>query len=527
MSDKASERTIPAVNASGALDGDALADHISAVVEQGAAAFLAGRRWFGDKARRIERAETFDVAVVSAGPDYFAPTLVTVGFADGGSAAYFLPLVITLESLPEDATLGTVVHGEDHWRLVEGLSVPRFQEWLLSRLEAPATLPMQAGTLQFEPTSVLSRYLAAAQTGGSRAITGEQSNTSIIYGDAAILKAFRKIQPGVNPDIEIGAYLTEETEFRHVPPVLGSMHYLREGAEPVSIGVLQTFVPSTGDAWTMTLKELTDLIQGHHESSAQTEAFAKAVHWASLLGQRTGELHVALAAAEGHDAFRPEPVTADDIAGWKAALGEAADHRRADLEASGSTLVNQAVTDRARARLSAKSIETVGAGFAALNGTARIRVHGDYHLGQVLRTIDGDVMILDFEGEPSRPISERRLKTSCLKDVAGMLRSFSYARVAVAMSLAGEHAGPAEDLLRVWEAAARDGFLTSYRDATRDAAVRLAPAGAAPFHQALRAWEIDKALYEIHYELNNRPHWLGHVLETLSAPGSGDDSPVY
>ncbi|MGI8643711.1 MAG: maltokinase N-terminal cap-like domain-containing protein, partial [Thermomicrobiales bacterium] len=220
MSDKASERTIPAVNASGALDGDALADHISAVVEQGAAAFLAGRRWFGDKARRIERAETFDVAVVSAGPDYFAPTLVTVGFADGGSAAYFLPLVITLESLPEDATLGTVVHGEDHWRLVEGLSVPRFQEWLLSRLEAPATLPMQAGTLQFEPTSVLSRYLAVAQTGGSRAITGEQSNTSIIYGDAAILKAFRKIQPGVNPDIEIGAYLTEETEFRHVPPVL-------------------------------------------------------------------------------------------------------------------------------------------------------------------------------------------------------------------------------------------------------------------------------------------------------------------
>jgi maltose alpha-D-glucosyltransferase/alpha-amylase len=361
----------------------------------------------------------------------------------------------------------------------------------------------------------LSRYLAAAQTGESRVITGEQSNTSIIYGDAAILKAFRKLQPGVNPDIEIGAFLTEQTSFRHVPPLLGSIYYQPNAAEALSIGVLQTFVPSTGDAWTKTVEELTLLCRNATTETAASEAFKNTIGWASILGQRTGELHVALAASEHHEDFAPEAVTGEDIDGWKATLCQAGANRRADLERIGASSDDLQRIEVAKHRLSAESIDHIAGGFDALESTSRIRVHGDYHLGQVLRTIEGDVTILDFEGEPSRPIGERRVKTSCLKDVAGMLRSFSYARVALTMSLQNEDPSAAS-LLHTWEKAARTEFLDRYRTAVQATPVPLVPTESAAFDRALRAWEIDKALYEIHYELNNRPSWLGHVLETLT-----------
>ena len=513
-------RLIPKIAATGALDSDTLAKHLRTIINRGTASFLPGRRWFGDKSRQIERTEVFDLAVVSAGPDYFAPTLVKVEFEDGGAASYFLPLVVTLEALPADATLGVIERAADRWRVVEALSILRFQEWLLARLAAPAMVPMRAGTLTFEPTSVLSNYLAAAQTGGSRVVTGEQSNTSIVYGDAAILKAFRKLQPGVNPDIEIGAYLTEQTRFRHVPPLLGSMRYEPGHGEAVSIGVLQTFVPSTGDGWTMTIKELTALASLKPDHPDRDAAFAKMIRWAAILGRRTGELHVALAADNGGDAFRPEPVTSEDVKSWKVALLHAGNDRRSDLDRLLETWTDSTVIDIARRQLGEPVIDSVSAGFEALEGTSRIRVHGDYHLGQILRTVDGDVMILDFEGEPSRPISERRLKTSALKDVAGMLRSFSYVRVAVRKALGGTVLESAERILAEWEASARKAFLDEYQTATRHAAVPLIPAADRAFGQALRAWEVDKALYEVAYEMNNRPDWLGQVLQTLAEPPS-------
>lgn len=514
----AAGRAIPTISAAADLDGRALKDHIRSAVERGAADFLAGRRWFGDKARRIDRVEMFDVAVVPAGPDYFAPTLVRVAFEDRGSAAYFLPIVVTLEALPAEAMLGVVEHGDDRWGLVEALSVPRFQAWLLDHLAAPATVPMQAGALIFEPTSVLSRYLAAAQTGGSRVITGEQSNTSIIFGDAAILKAFRKLQPGVNPDIEIGAYLIEQTTFRHVPPMLGSMRYEPDGSEPVSIGILQTFVPSTGDAWTMTIHELSELISGEGAVLEPALALRNAIQMASVLGRRTGELHVALASGSGGASFEPEVVTPADIKTWQAALVAASGRRRDDLAGLEGESSDHALIEATRRQLSADVVEEVSSGFDALAQTVKIRVHGDYHLGQVLRTVGGDVMILDFEGEPSRPIGERRLKTSALKDVAGMLRSFAYAKVAVLQALPAGNHREETDLLGRWEGATRSAFLQHYLAAVRDAPLPLVPTGDGAFRRALRAWEVDKALYEIAYELNNRPDWLGQVLRTLAGP---------
>lgn len=509
------ERHIPTLETATELTGDTLTAALRMVIERGAAGFLPGRRWFGDKARAINGVNVLDLAVVAAGPDHFAPAIVHANFDDGGGESYFLPLVVTLEALPEEATLGVIEHGRDRWRVVEALSVPRFQEWLLARLAAPATVLMSAGALEFQPTSALSLYLAAAQTSGSRAVTGEQSNTSIIYGDAAILKAFRKLQPGVNPDIEIGAHLTEETSYRHVPPLLGSVHYQSNAGEPISIAVLQTFVPSTGDAWTLTVRELSEMVATAQAGVDAEDQIAVSVRWAAMLGQRTGELHVALSANASAPNFRPEPVLAEDIDGWRGGLSHAAASRREEL-----SRMSGRHSDAVGGILSTPAVKDVAAGFEHLAGTAKIRVHGDYHLGQVLRTIDGDVMILDFEGEPSRPISERRLKTSGLKDVAGMLRSFSYARVAVLKSLDATKAADADRVLRAWEIAARAAFLRRYLAAVNDAATPLVPTGDAAFHQALAAWELDKALYEIHYELNNRPDWLDQVLQTLAEPSA-------
>ncbi len=322
--------------------------------------------------------------------------------------------------------------------------------------------------------------------------------------------------PGINPDIEIGAFLTERSGFQHAPPLLGSVQYRGQDGEAVSIAVLQTFVPSVGDAWTMTLCRLTSLVGAAEDDLAATSAFERAVHWAALLGGRTGQLHVALASDSDDPAFAPDPVTDEDIRSWQAALDRAGRRRRADLAGHPILLSNPVMAALAEQQLAPDALERLAKGFDALRGTVKTRVHGDYHLGQVLQTVDGDAVILDFEGEPSRPIEERRLKTSPLKDVAGMLRSFSYARVATerASDDAGRSSSPRA--LDAWERAAREAFLVAYRHEAAKADVPLIPESLDAFQRVTRAWEADKALYEIHYELNNRPDWLAQVLETLA-----------
>jgi maltose alpha-D-glucosyltransferase/alpha-amylase len=516
VTDAAMHRSLPQVSVSNLLDAEDLSSAIRSVVEQGAAAFLPTRRWFGDKSRHILRVDVLDAAMVPAATEHFAVTIATISFADGSKASYFLPLVVTLEALSEETTLGLIDNGKDTWRVVEALSVPRFHGWLLDQLAAPALVPSKHGEFTFEPTTVLQRYLAAARTGESKVVPGEQSNTSIIYGNAAILKAFRKLQPGINPDIEIGAFLTERTDFQHVPPLLGYVNYHRHGEEPASIAVLQTFVPSVGDAWTMTLRALTPLAESGRSDDERDAPFREAVNWAALLGSRTGQLHVALASEHDDPAFAPQPVVEADIASWQQELNEAGQQRRADLEQHPLVQSDPGMASLVEQQLSGTRLQDVARGFEDLLGTMKIRVHGDYHLGQVLQTVAGDAVILDFEGEPSRPIAERRLKTSSLKDVAGMLRSFSYARVATERASDESTFSDGPRSLAQWEDQARAAFLESYRAEATKASVTLIPESFDAFLRASRAWEADKAIYEIHYELNNRPDWLGQVLRTLS-----------
>jgi maltose alpha-D-glucosyltransferase/alpha-amylase len=333
-------------------------------------------------------------------------------------------------------------------------------------------------------------------------LRGEQSNTSLRFGDAIIVKLFRRLQPGVNPDEEALRALSAQG-FAHAPAFVGSLAWRGPDGVPFPLALATGFVPHQADGWTWLLSRLKEVAAGG-EIDVGPER---------LLGQRTAEMHLALATA-GDEAFKPEIATSEDISQnqerTRAALNQAADiiRERADVlppETQNAMPSIFASLERAAADVS---------GYNAELGLPRIRTHGDLHLGQTLRTTD-DWVILDFEGEPARPVEERRQRASVLKDVAGMLRSFAYARGAASLALREEGRTLAEPRLLEWESAARAAYLAGYRQTVADARTVLVPDADDGFARALRAWELDKALYEVAYEARNRPSWLAIPLAAL------------
>jgi maltose alpha-D-glucosyltransferase / alpha-amylase len=346
------------------------------------------------------------------------------------------------------------------------------------------------------------------------------------------MKLFRRQQAGPNPDTEIGRYLTETTHFTHIAPFGGSIQYTREGQEPSTVAMLQGLVTNEGDGWQWTLEELdryyeasathtfaqsgvdegpTSLLQ---LSQAQETKFAREhvgtyLDAAALLGRRTAEMHLALASPTPDPAFMPEPLSSTDIdllreeliahssAAFDALKENVARLPDSVLERAGLVLSRRSlVLDRFR-RLSASEIHAL-----------RTRIHGDYHLGQVLRS-KGDFVILDFEGEPARTLAERRTKQSPLKDVAGMLRSFSYAAFSALMKYSSrrpEDFRRLEPWAHLWEQSVSSAFLRTYCEFAKGVAV--VPTEPQLFEQLLEAYVIDKAFYELVYELNNRPSWV-------------------
>lgn len=470
-------------------------------IEEAAGSFLVTERWFGDKTRPIAATTVADLALAAVDDERYALCFVEVVFRDGGTGTYFVPLALT-RCPPPDVPRLTTLDADGAWYVLDAVALPRGRAWLLDRLAADATLPAERGAFVWRQTDLLAPHLAVAQTDGSRLGTAEQSNTSVVYGASLILKMFRKVEPGVNPELEIARFLTVETDFRHVPLLAGELSYVGTEGEPVALGLMQTFVPNVGDGWSYTLDLLASLPAGADFANAYRPL-------ARRLGERTGQLHGALAGATTDPAFAPQPIDDDDVAGWaesfRAALAHTTEALRAHVD-----LVPAALEDQVRAFFAAQDIlETQTGGFARLRGTTKTRVHGDLHLGQTLRTPTEDVVFLDFEGEPARPLAERRAKTSPLKDVAGMLRSFAYVRGTLERA-DRTGAGGAHDLpeLLAWERAARDAFVDGYLAETADRGATFLPANRAAFDAALAAWELDKAIYEIAYELNNRPDWL-------------------
>ena len=373
-------------------------------------------------------------------------------------------------------------------------------------------------------------------------LAAEQSNTSVVYGERLILKLFRRVAEGVNPDLELGRFLTERTSFTHIAPVAGALEYHRDTGEPTTVGILHGFVPNQGDAWGYTLEALDRYFaaaraqqSGEHATVPHQPLLALAerdvpplagaligpyVASARLLGQRTAELHLALASDSGDSRFAPEPLTAP----YQQALAQSMQ----GLTTEAFRLLRQRLADLPEAvRGEAQTVlalerEVMGSlrSLSQRPITAlRIRTHGDYHLGQVLYTGD-DFVITDFEGEPARPLRERQRKHSPLKDVAGMLRSFHYAAYTGLFNQI--HQGtpsPSEALTafepwaQVWYLWVSAAFLHTYLAYAGPAS--LLPPSQEERQVLLDAYLLEKAVYELGYELNNRPDWVRIPLQGI------------
>jgi predicted trehalose synthase len=404
------------------------------------AQWIAGQRWFAAKARRIVCTHIEDrLPVADATLD-----VIRVGLDDGSTHTY----VVALRdgSTPRDA-----------------FDDPAFCRALLGVLRSGGRLGHEHSALLGCPSIGFPADLPADAP--VRRLAGEQSNTSVVFGDRVIVKHFRHLQPGVNPELEMSRYLTERVAFANTPRLAGALDYVAPDGRRATVAVAHAVVPAAGDGWRWLLARL-------HAGDGALPALAR-------LGRRTAELHVALARDTADAAFAPERITTTDVAAWIAGVQAQLDAARAAL---GGRLPD-GVSDRVE-----------GDGLAGLLDAAKIRHHGDFHLGQTLAVRDGDdFFVIDFEGEPLRPLEERRRKHTPLRDVAGMLRSLGYAAATV---------GTPEG----WEAQARAAFVDGYRGAAGRAPFLPADAGA--FGRALAVLELEKAAYEVVYEANNRPDWI-------------------
>ena len=460
--------------------------------------FLRRQRWFAAKARGLDAVRIEDWAVL----DQRGPLLLALLDVDG--ERYYLPLAVSAV-----AGEGDVIARGGSRIVVEGHADAAFGRRMLEAISAGREVTGQAGSFRCRPMTPVAAPIGGDPTAiDVQRLSGEQSNTSIALGRELILKSLRRPRPGVNPEIEITQFLTARG-FPHVPRLVGWMDYAGAAGETATLSVLQGFVDNDGDGWRHVLRALGRDARDTHRASPDDPLIREMRE----LGRVTGELHAALASDPVDPAFAPEPVTAEDAQRWESGIAAALDRASSNADRGDPELA------RTLRGVSAGGNGTIairaGLDLLAAGGAHKIRCHGDYHLGQVLKTRDSFVVI-DFEGEPGRPIAERRAKQSPLRDVAGMLRSLNYAVNTVGREGEVGSRGQAALWLERWERLARDAFLDGYASATGRSPVRLVPPSRDELLRACAPFEIDKACYELAYELDNRPDWVAIPLAGLS-----------
>jgi maltose alpha-D-glucosyltransferase/alpha-amylase len=392
---------------------------------------------------------------------------------------------------------------------------------IVASMAARKEIAMSQGKLQFRPTTAFERL--AGSDFGSLPVArprGSSSNTVVAIGERLMLKGYRRLRAGVNPELDMGLYLTEVVHYPNCAPVAGVLEYIGNDGEMRLLAMLQAYIANQGDGWTYSLEYVQRHLEQYRTTPAGDAAPANA-HEAYLalirvLATRTAELHLALARPTKDAAFSPQALTRDDIEGYRQrALEEA----RNALGMLASSLDQVPAGDRARADAVLAQGDAVPARIDALSSQApqgvKLRIHGDYHLGQVLLTRN-DFVIIDFEGEPGHGLEQRRAKHSPLRDVAGMLRSFSYVRHSALRNVAHNEAEAARlaPLAQAWESEAREAFLAAYDAAARNAKL-YGPEAPQPGRGLLGLFELEKLLYELRYELGNRPGWAGIPLQGI------------
>jgi predicted trehalose synthase len=417
--------------------------------------WFSAQRWYATKTRAVTSLDLVEKLELSGEPPLVL-ALAQARFAQGTHDLYQLPLVLSDGGDVADA---------------DAVADPRFVRALIALMDAGSDLETADGRFSFRH---LDGMIPVDPNAASRPLGLEQSNSSIVLGERVVLKVFRHLEAGINPDLEVLHFLTA-----HGFPSIAALHgwYEYEGAALAgTLGVAQEFIPDGRDGWELALNEIPDA----------PDAFLERV---AALGVTTAQLHNALASDTSDPAFSPSEPSAEALSLLSATIDEDVEREFMRLPDDPRLEPIAGRGEEIRERLAARA----GLG----TGGKQIRIHGDYHLGQTLDTPRG-WMILDFEGEPARTLSERRVKRSPLRDVAGMLRSFAYATAAVELQR-GRTAPPD------FEQQARIRFLEQYF-ATVDRT--LLPAGEATIINLLGVFELEKAIYELLYELNHRPDWV-------------------
>jgi maltose alpha-D-glucosyltransferase/alpha-amylase len=458
---------------------------------------------------------------------------VSVELQDGkGRQSYALPVSILWSDETDGMAslapfiLARVRKGAKTGLLCDAMTDDRFVREFVAAMGAKRELPVDGGKLCFTPTSAFPADVDVGALTINRAAR-EQTNTSVRLGDRMLLKLYRRLQPGIHPELEIGRYLTEIGGYANTPKLLGSLVHVDGAGTPTALAVLAAYVANQGDGWEHTLEYLKPLFE--EADLLPTEAFGDTAerHGPYLarmhtLGRRVAELHRAFAMPTEDPAFAGEPIRARDLARWREAVLAQA---RAALEAVERLDKTLTGDDRAAARRLVAARRTLRDRIRAVVPAAvtavKTRCHGDLHLGQVM-VAQNDFYIIDFEGEPTRPLDERRAKRSPLRDVAGMLRSFDYAAAVALRNRAHQRPEQVPTVMALaddWRKRTKLAFLEGYRAAIVGCPSYPKEEGVAT--ALLDLFTLEKALYEIGYEAANRPDWaripIEGVLELIEA----------
>jgi maltose alpha-D-glucosyltransferase/alpha-amylase len=493
-------------------------------------AWLPKRRWFASKDTAID-AVHIAYGVRFGDPQH--PVLLSeIEVTSAGQVSrYQLPFGFLGEdqftsALPQQLALARVRRVRQVGLVTDAFSLDTYIRGVIQGLQAKTVLDSTDGEIRFEPTAQLAK-LELNDESEVRYLAAEQSNSSVVVGGSLVLKLIRKVSAGVHPELEMGAYLTE-AGYEHISPLLGSVIRHDADGQDNLLMIAQGYLSNQGDAWGWTQNNLErairdELAEAISEQEQHYNALGELADFAGLLGQRLGEMHQVLAAPTTNKAFKPEVTSLKDTQGWAKHVGAQID-RALQLLKQHQTKLNPADQALVSALLDQKkAIASYVQDLAkATVGGLRIRVHGDLHLGQVL-VVKGDAYLIDFEGEPARPLPERRGKHSPYKDVSGVLRSFDYA-AAMAVNVQGVDQSPEANASRQRVAdrylqEAKQAFIQAYHAATTTLAHDWQDAKGQD--AALALFSLEKAAYEVAYEAENRPSWLPVPLQGLHGLLSG------
>jgi maltose alpha-D-glucosyltransferase / alpha-amylase len=483
--------------------------------------FISKQRWFAAKDDRIDRARMVVLGSLRHGRSEYLLLMAGVDLQGRkDSQHYFMPLDTSWEEAAGTLswpltpfTLAKARRGAKVGAIYDALTSDQFVVAMVDAMRRNINLSSADGTTSFTSTEAMAS-LDLDQAPEIRRMGVEQSNSSVIIGDRAVLKIFRRLDVGEHPELEIARFLTQTAHYQNTPPLLGAAEQIAKDGTRHALAVLSGFVRNQGDGWNFTtdyLDRMFDEVRLVETASAVPPAERHAAYLGQVatLGRRTAELHRAFASDPTNPSFSPEPIEPEDLKAWREAIRALAQRVFTILDKARQTVADPvrepvetllARKDECLAAIDALSSRKVVA--------SKTRIHGDYHLGQVL-VAQNDFYIIDFEGEPARSLAERRIKSSPFKDVAGMLRSFEYAEWAALFAFSEHEADSVAKLLpfaSAWRACAQEAFLSAYYEAIGDCPSY--PKDRRDADRLVKLFTLEKALYEIGYEANNRPTWL-------------------